>query len=106
MTGSVSRAINLYWALPVLTERVFAVPRALPSDDPQPQPPVQPDLEDCCHSGCNPCVFDLYDAALERYQSALAEWEKRQKRPARQAQQEQPVQHPAPTRRSRPRVHR
>jgi hypothetical protein len=54
------------------------VPRATPKDDPQPVPPVQPDLDDCCHSGCNPCVFDLYDEALERYQSALAEWQARQ----------------------------
>jgi hypothetical protein len=58
------------------------VPRATPKDDPQPVPPVQPELEDCCHSGCNPCVFDLYDEALERYQSALAEWQARQAAPA------------------------
>jgi hypothetical protein len=58
------------------------VPRATPKDDPQPVPPVQPELEDCCHSGCNPCVFDLYDEALERYHSALAEWQARQAVPA------------------------
>jgi hypothetical protein len=45
-------------------------------------PPTQPDLDDCCHSGCNPCIFDLYDAALERYQSALAEWQARHATPA------------------------
>jgi hypothetical protein len=55
-------------------------------------PPVQPDLDDCCHSGCNPCVFDLYEEALERYRTVLAEWQ------ARQAQQ-----HRAPARRSKPR---
>jgi hypothetical protein len=54
-------------------------------------PPVQPDLDDCCHSGCNPCVFDLYDEALERYQTALAEWQAR---------------HVAHTRRSKPRARR
>ncbi|WGS53927.1 oxidoreductase-like domain-containing protein [Paraburkholderia sp. D15] len=53
---------------------------APPSDDPQPVPPVQPDLDDCCHSGCNPCVFDLYDEALERYAAALAQWKARQAR--------------------------
>ncbi|WP_281664933.1 oxidoreductase-like domain-containing protein [Paraburkholderia fungorum] len=58
------------------------MPRATPKDDPQPVPPVRPELEDCCHSGCNPCVFDLYDEALERYQSALAEWQVRQAVPA------------------------
>jgi hypothetical protein len=36
------------------------------------QPPVAPELEDCCRSGCTPCVFDLYEAALERYEAWLA----------------------------------
>jgi hypothetical protein len=39
---------------------------------------VQPDLDDCCHSGCTQCVFDLYDDARERYEVALATWQKRQ----------------------------
>ena len=42
---------------------------------PRPVPPVQPEPEDCCRSGCTPCVFDLYEAALERYERALAAWE-------------------------------
>lgn len=42
---------------------------------PRPVPPVQPALEDCCRSGCTPCVFDLYEEALERYERALAAWE-------------------------------
>lgn len=41
----------------------------------RPEPPVQPELEDCCRSGCTPCVFDLYEQALERYEQALAAWE-------------------------------
>jgi hypothetical protein len=48
-----------------------------PPPDPRPQPPVQPSLEDCCLSGCNPCVFDLYEQALERYELALAQWKAR-----------------------------
>ncbi|MFM0395672.1 oxidoreductase-like domain-containing protein [Paraburkholderia phytofirmans] len=70
------------------------MPRATLKDDPQPVPPVQPDLDDCCHSGCNPCVFDLYDEALERYRAALAEWQARQ------------AQHKTATRQSKPRSHR
>ncbi|HTH60024.1 MAG TPA: oxidoreductase-like domain-containing protein [Paraburkholderia sp.] len=46
-------------------------------DDPRPQPPVRPDDDECCHSGCTPCVFDLYEDALDRYRAALAAWEAR-----------------------------
>jgi hypothetical protein len=53
--------------------------RSSPDDDPKPQPPVRPAPEDCCHSGCTPCVFDLYDAELERYRAALDAWERRRK---------------------------
>jgi len=47
-------------------------------DDPRPVPPVRPSLEDCCRGSCDPCVFDLYDEALERYQAALQAWQARQ----------------------------
>lgn len=50
-----------------------------PGGDPKPLPPSPPELEDCCRSGCNPCVFDLYEAELERYERALAAWEARQR---------------------------
>ncbi|AVR98410.1 oxidoreductase-like domain-containing protein [Pseudoduganella armeniaca] len=46
--------------------------------DPRPEPPRQPALEDCCRSGCSPCVFDLYEEALARYEAALAAWLARQ----------------------------
>lgn len=48
------------------------------ADDPRPTPPQQPELEDCCNSGCSPCIFDLYQDAMERYRVELAEWEARQ----------------------------
>ncbi|MEB0012234.1 oxidoreductase-like domain-containing protein [Glaciimonas sp. Gout2] len=38
-------------------------------------PPVQPDLDDCCASGCNPCIFDLYEEEMERYRARLQLWE-------------------------------
>jgi len=46
-------------------------------DDPPPRPPVEPDPGDCCGEGCVPCIFDLYEEALERYKEALAAWRAR-----------------------------
>jgi hypothetical protein len=48
-----------------------------PSDDPPPQRPVEPDAADCCGEGCVPCIYDLYEEALERYKLALAAWQAR-----------------------------
>lgn len=48
-----------------------------PGGDPKPRPPTQPLPEDCCRSGCNPCVFDIYDTELDRYERELAAWEAR-----------------------------
>lgn len=50
-------------------------PLPSPQQPARPQPPVAPALDDCCRSGCNPCVFDLYEDALERYERAMAAWE-------------------------------
>jgi hypothetical protein len=40
-------------------------------------PPVRPDNDECCASGCDPCIFDLYDDAVLRYQAELRAWEER-----------------------------
>jgi hypothetical protein len=47
-------------------------------DDPAPQPPARPSVDDCCRSGCTPCVFDLYEEALEQYRIELKTWQERQ----------------------------
>lgn len=46
-------------------------------DDPMPVEPVPPGLEDCCRSGCTPCVFDLHEDAMDRYRAALEKWQAR-----------------------------
>lgn len=46
--------------------------------DPRPLPPLRPSSDDCCRSGCDPCVFDLYQDALARYRTELEAWERRQ----------------------------
>jgi phosphinothricin acetyltransferase len=49
-----------------------------PAPDPRPVAPREPQLEDCCGSGCVHCVFDIYQMALENHERALREWEARQ----------------------------
>ena len=46
-------------------------------DDPMPQPPVAPALEDCCGNGCDPCIFDAHDLAMDAYRQALRAWQAR-----------------------------
>ena len=40
--------------------------------------PLEPEAGACCQSGCDPCVYDLYWAAVDRYEQALADWKGRQ----------------------------
>jgi hypothetical protein len=47
------------------------------SSDDRPLPPTRPDSNDCCRSGCVPCVFDLYEEQLELYRVALKRWQQR-----------------------------
>jgi hypothetical protein len=49
-------------------------------DDPRPVPPERPGLDDCCKGSCDPCIFDLYDEALDRHRVELKAWEQRQAR--------------------------
>jgi hypothetical protein len=46
--------------------------------DPMPQPPEPPDLNDCCGNGCEPCIFDTHDLAMDAYRQALRAWQARQ----------------------------
>jgi len=49
----------------------------LPDDDPAPLPPVAPAARDCCRGGCDPCIFQVYDDELARYEARLREWKLR-----------------------------
>lgn len=51
----------------------------MPDADPPPQRPVEPAAGDCCGEGCVNCVFDIHEAALARYEVALAAWRARQR---------------------------
>ena len=54
----------------------FNMPAANHPDNAPPVPPVRPDNDECCHSGCEPCIFDVYELEMERYRAALKTWEK------------------------------
>ena len=30
-----------------------------------PEPPGEPHAEDCCGSGCTPCVYDIYEQEMQ-----------------------------------------
>ncbi len=47
-----------------------------------PQPPEPPDINACCGSGCDPCIFDAHDLAMDAYRQALRAWQARQGSPA------------------------
>ena len=46
-------------------------------DDPRPMAPEPPLPSDCCDSGCDPCVYDLYNDELQAYRERLARWQER-----------------------------
>lgn len=42
-----------------------------------PTPPERPGDNECCQSGCEPCIFDMYAEELQAYREALSAWEAR-----------------------------
>lgn len=40
-----------------------------------PTAPVEPQLEDCCGSGCVVCVFDAHELARARHAARLRDWQ-------------------------------
>lgn len=45
--------------------------------DPRPLPPEPPLPSDCCDSGCDRCVHDVYGEELADYRERLARWRER-----------------------------
>lgn len=52
-------------------------PRPKPTQEPRPEPPEAPLPGDCCGSGCDRCVYIVYEEAMDAYREALREWESR-----------------------------
>ena len=61
--------------------RMTSTPPSPPSPslaaDPMPTAPPQPDLDLCCGNGCDPCIFDLHDLAMDAYRQSLRAWRAR-----------------------------
>jgi len=51
---------------------------APPDHDPMPQPPEPPDINDCCGNGCDPCIFDAHDLAMDEHRRQMKAWQARQ----------------------------
>jgi hypothetical protein len=49
--------------------------------DPMPQPPPELDWEACCGNGCEPCIIELHDLAMDQYRRALRAWRLRHPEP-------------------------
>lgn len=47
------------------------------SMDPRPEAPEPPTDDMCCGSGCDPCIWDIYQKEWDSYQRVLAEWKAR-----------------------------
>ena len=48
-----------------------------PDPDPPPTAPQRPEPMQCCGRGCDPCIYDLYEDALARYERELEKWRAR-----------------------------
>jgi hypothetical protein len=77
---------------PAIAWRYFLTMSELSDDDHRPPlPPVRPSQGDCCEGSCDPCVFDLYEQAVERYRADLSAWQER-----KSAEREKALDRPAP----------
>ena len=55
----------------------MAIAGLAPDEDPPPAVPIAPTMGECCRGGCDPCVFEIYQDELARYEEALREWRRR-----------------------------
>lgn len=41
----------------------------------KPTPPRKPEPQECCGTGCIPCVMDIYEEELWQYEKDLKAWD-------------------------------
>ena len=52
-------------------------PFPTPTPDPRPQKPEAPLPAECCESGCEVCVWDVYNDQMLAWREAMARWRQR-----------------------------
>ena len=70
----VSPALSGLQVAAVAAESGVTLSAGMAARPPRPEPPREPEAAECCQSGCDPCVYDRYWDACEKYERALAEW--------------------------------
>jgi hypothetical protein len=75
--------IDLRFAIRNIDEMKRTMHPSSSTNDPRPVEPPRPDDDACCHGGCDLCIFDLFEEALEQYRVDLRAWEERQHRAGR-----------------------
>jgi len=58
-------------------QAITSKPKLIPK---KPEPPMEVDPDDCCGSGCQRCVYEIYNVELENYESALEKYEEEMER--------------------------
>nr|WP_246606560.1 oxidoreductase-like domain-containing protein [Lysobacter antarcticus] len=53
------------------------LPQPATVDDPRPVEPERPLPMECCDSGCDSCVHDVYADEVRHYRELLAAWQDR-----------------------------
>lgn len=56
---------------------ILPVPAPTVAKDPRPVEPERPLPMECCDSGCDSCVHDVYADEVEHYRDLLAAWQER-----------------------------
>lgn len=51
------------------------IPRSTNPGKLAPPRPQEPDPSECCGRGCDPCIYDYYERALERWRRSVSDAE-------------------------------